>query len=219
MNDDYLYNNFHSSSNPLPYLLKPSTLLRYSNNKSIIVDKTTTNNSLTTKYAPSSSNCVDVIVDVVDDHLYNETKNNLDDYIQIENDGDFIKNKCKQGKEQNGFVVGVAAADGSGGAVADVGGSGEEMKMDVSSVVQPSHAATTTTTSASTLFSTKIIQNIPVLIEEEESGLDFLASTASLLKPIETNKSTNNSENNKGNLFNEQNSNNNNKMRHSTFTK
>jgi len=46
-----------------------------------------------------------------------------------------------------------------------------------------------------------------------------LASTASLLKPIETNKSTNNSENNKGNLFNEQNSNNNNKMRHSTFTK
>jgi len=53
----------------------------------------------------------------------------LDDYIQIENDGDFIKNKCKQGKEQNGFVVGVAAADGSG-AVADVGGSGEEMKME-----------------------------------------------------------------------------------------
>nr|CAD2127551.1 unnamed protein product [Meloidogyne enterolobii] len=212
--------NFHSSSNPLPYLLKPSTLLRYSNNKSII-DKTTTNNSLTTKYiSPSSSNCVDVIVDVVDDsHLYNETKNkdNLDDYIQIENDGDFIKNKCKQGKEQNGFVVGVAAADGSGGAVADVGGSGEEMKMDVSSVVQPSHTATTTTTSAPTLFSTKIIQNIPVLIDEEESGLDFLASTASLLQPIEMNKS--NSENNKGNLFNEQNMSNNNKQRHSTFTK
>lgn len=133
----------------------------------------------------------------------------MDDYIQIENDGDFIKNKCKQGKEQNGFVVGVAAADGGGGE--------EEMKMDVSSLVQPS-TTTTTTTSAPTLFSTKIIQNIPVLIEEEESGLDFLASTASLLQPIEMNKSTNNSENNKGNLFNEQNSNNN-KMRHSNFTK
>jgi len=61
-------------------------------------------------------------------------------------------------------------------------------------------------------------QLFSVLIEEEESGLDFLASTASLLQPIEMNKSTNNSENNKGNLFNEQNSNNN-KMRHSNFTK
>nr|CAD2152583.1 unnamed protein product [Meloidogyne enterolobii] len=191
--------NFHSSSILL--------LSRNCNNKSII-DKTTTNNSLTTKLgSSSSSNCVDVIVDVVDDsHLYNETKNkdNLDDYIQIENDGDFIKNKCKQGKEQNGFV-----------GVADGGSGEEEMKMDVSSLVQPS-TTTTTTTSAPTLFSTKIIQNIPVLIEEEESGLDFLASTASLLQPIEMNKS--NSENNKGNLFNEQNSNNN-KMRHSTFTK
>ncbi|CAK5089991.1 unnamed protein product [Meloidogyne enterolobii] len=185
-------------------------LSRNCNNKSII-DKTTTNNSLTTKYiSPSSSNCVDVIVDVVDDsHLYNETKNkdNLDDYIQIENDDNFIKNNCKQGKELNGFV----AADGGSG-------SGEkEMKMDVSSVVQPLPPTTTTTTSAPTLFSTKIIQNIPVLIEEEASGLDFLASTASLLQPIEMNKS--NSENNKGNLFNEQNMSNNNKQRHSTFTK
>jgi len=107
------FSNFHSFSNPI--------LSRYYNNKSIIVDKTTTNNNFTTKFgSSSSSNCVDVIVDVVDDHLYKETKNNdnLDDYIQIENDGDFIKNKCKQGKEQNGFVV---AADG---------GVGEEIKME-----------------------------------------------------------------------------------------
>ncbi|CAK5090281.1 unnamed protein product [Meloidogyne enterolobii] len=140
-----LVGNFHSSSILL--------LSRNCNNKSII-DKTTTNNSLTTKLgSSSSSNCVDVIVDVDDDsHLYNKSKinDNLDDYIQIENDGDFIKNKCKQGKEQNGFV-----------GVADGGSGEEEMKMDVSSVVQSSHTATTTTTSAPTLFSTKIIQNIP----------------------------------------------------------
>ncbi|KAL7074568.1 hypothetical protein ACQ4LE_006363 [Meloidogyne hapla] len=148
----------------------------------------TTNNSLTKFVSSNSEITKNITVTNDDDHSY-ERNNSI---ITIDDFDDYIQIENdedllnNQQKQQNGF--------------------GNEMNFVPNLIAPPTSSAS---------FSTKIIQNIPVVIEEE-SGLDFLASTASLLQPIEMNNNNESSgSNNKGNYFNEQNNN----KRHSTFTK